>query len=118
MRFEVERKFLVADDGWRSAVVSRRRLTDGLIGRFETGSKVRVRLDEDRAWLTVKGARSGITRAEFEYAIPLSDAERLLSDVCTGHIVEKDRQRQCQPDRERRGRVQTSCCFFGQERVR
>ncbi len=91
MRFEVERKFLVADDGWRTGVVSRRRLTDGLIGRFETGNKVRVRLDEERAWLTVKGERVGLGRPEFEYEIPRADAESMLSLVCDTCLIEKTR---------------------------
>lgn len=91
MRFEVERKFLVADDGWRAGVISRRRLIDGLIGRFETGSKVRVRLDEDRAWLTVKGERVGLGRPEFEYEIPRTDAESMLSLVCDTCLIEKTR---------------------------
>ncbi|MER2250466.1 CYTH domain-containing protein [Methylorubrum podarium] len=91
MRFEVERKFLVADEGWRAGVTSRRRLTDGLIGQFETGNKVRVRLDEGRAWLTVKGERVGLGRPEFEYEIPRGDAESMLSLVCETCFIEKTR---------------------------
>ncbi len=90
MRFEIERKFLVADDGWRAAATGRRSLRDGLIGQFGNG-KVRVRLDEDRAWLTVKGARRGISRPEFEYPIPCADAEAMLGNVCTGGVIEKTR---------------------------
>lgn len=91
MRFEVERKFLVADEGWRAGVTTRRRLTDGLIGQFETGNKVRVRLDEGRAWLTVKGERVGLGRPEFEYEIPRADAESMLSLVCETCFIEKTR---------------------------
>ncbi|MEE7459108.1 adenylate cyclase [Methylorubrum populi] len=90
MRFEVERKFLVADDGWRAGVVRRHCLTDGLIGQFETG-KVRVRLDEERAWITVKGARVGLSRPEFEYEIPRPDAQSMLSLVCDTCLIEKTR---------------------------
>ncbi|WP_411902884.1 CYTH domain-containing protein [Methylorubrum thiocyanatum] len=91
MRFEVERKFLVADEGWQAGVTRRRRFTDGLIGQFETGNKVRVRLDEDRAWLTVKGERVGLGRPEFEYEIPRADAEAMLSLVCDTCFIEKTR---------------------------
>ncbi|MBB5762944.1 CYTH domain-containing protein [Methylorubrum rhodesianum] len=91
MRFEVERKFLVADEGWRTGVTSRRRLTDGLIGQFATGNKVRVRLDDDRAWLTVKGERVGLGRPEFEYEIPRADAQSMLSLVCDTCFIEKTR---------------------------
>lgn len=90
MRFEVERKFLVADDGWRAGVVRRRSLTDGLIGQFQTG-KVRVRLDDERAWITVKGERVGLARPEFEYEIPRADARSMLSLVCDTCLIEKTR---------------------------
>ncbi|MBD8909091.1 CYTH domain-containing protein [Methylorubrum zatmanii] len=90
MRFEVERKFLVSDDRWRAGVVSQRRLTDGLIGQFDMG-KVRVRLDEGRAWLTVKGARVGLGRPEFEYEIPRADAAAMLGLVCDTCLIEKTR---------------------------
>lgn len=90
MRLEIERKFLVTHEGWRSASSSVRRLKDGLVGRFERG-KVRVRLDDERAWLTVKGPRTGIARPEFEYEIPQADAEAMLQQVCTGCLIEKDR---------------------------
>ncbi|MER2267323.1 CYTH domain-containing protein [Methylobacterium oxalidis] len=90
MRVEIERKFRVAHDGWRAAATGRRILKDGLVGQFERG-KVRVRLEADRAWLTVKGARSGLARAEFEYPVPREDAEAMLAGVCTGCLVEKTR---------------------------
>ena len=90
MRLEIERKFLVAHDGWRSAVASVRHLKDGLVGHFARG-KVRVRLDGERAWLTVKGARDGIARPEFEYEIPYDDGCSMLDQVCTGRVIEKVR---------------------------
>ncbi|WP_182084330.1 CYTH domain-containing protein [Aureimonas sp. ME7] len=90
MQLEIERKLPVADDTWRAAATGCRTLRDGLVSQGERG-KVRVRLDGARARLAVKGARQGITRAEFEYKIPLGDAERLLADVCVGDVIEKDR---------------------------
>jgi adenylate cyclase len=90
MRYEVERKFLVADESWRLGVIQSRRLTDGLIGHF-VGGKVRVRLDEERAWLTVKGERAGLARPEFEYAVPRADAEAMLTLVCETCLIEKTR---------------------------
>lgn len=90
MRFEIERKFLVAHEGWRASATGRRGLRDGLVGQFGRG-KVRVRLDEGRAWLTVKGARLGIGRPEFEYEIPCADAEAMLREVCVGGVIEKTR---------------------------
>ncbi|GAA0283445.1 Inorganic triphosphatase [Methylorubrum aminovorans] len=90
MRYEVERKFLVAHAGWRDGVTSKRRLTDGLIGQFAS-AKVRVRLDEERAWLAVKGGRAGLARPEFEYEIPRADGEAMLGLVCEACLIEKTR---------------------------
>ncbi|KQT86204.1 CYTH domain-containing protein [Aurantimonas sp. Leaf443] len=90
MRLEIERKFLVTGDGWSRHIVSRHILRDGLISQTDRG-KVRVRIDAERAWLTVKGARSGIARAEYEYEIPLEDAEEMLRNVCRGQLIEKTR---------------------------
>lgn len=90
MRFEIERKFLVAHAGWREAATGRRHLRDGLVGHF-AAAKVRVRLEDEAAWLTVKGARQGLGRPEFEYAIPREDAEAMLRTVCVGCVIEKVR---------------------------
>lgn len=90
MAAEIERKFLVAGEAWREAVVRSERLRDGLIARFGDG-KVRVRQGEGRAWVAVKGPRLGFSRAEFEYEIPLADAEEMLATLCDGPILDKRR---------------------------
>jgi CYTH domain-containing protein len=91
MALEIERKFLLANDDWKREVIKSERLRDGLIGRFELG-KVRVRLSEGNAWLTIKGPSDGITRPEFEYEIPRADAEQMLRTLCQGDpILEKVR---------------------------
>jgi CYTH domain-containing protein len=92
MHFEIERKFLVVHDGWRAMATGNRRLCDGLVGPHGS-SKVRVRMDGERAWLTIKGPRAGLTRAEFEYEIPLGDADALLRHVCEEAPIEKIRHR-------------------------
>jgi CYTH domain-containing protein len=86
---EIERKFLLINDGWRDGVVQTQTLRDGLLARFGEG-KVRIRHAGDRAWITVKGARRGISRAEFEYEIPLEEAEEILS-ICELPHIEKVR---------------------------
>ncbi|TXN46568.1 response regulator [Methylobacterium sp. WL7] len=84
---EIERRFLVTDDGWMGSVTGWRRLTDGVLGELR-GVKIRVREDEGRAWLTVKGPREGLTRTEFEYEIPLCQARVMLdSDVIDEPVV-------------------------------
>ena len=90
MQIEIERKFLLANDGWKHAVIDSRHFRDGLIASGENG-KVRVRLSETRSTVTVKSARTGIRRTEFEYEVPRADAEAMLSVCCGAKIVEKTR---------------------------
>lgn len=90
MHEETERKFLISHDGWKARWVSRERLRDGLI-LAEGGRKLRVRIGETRATFCYKGAKSGSTRTEYEYVIPVDDAEALLKTQCDGRIVEKTR---------------------------
>ncbi len=90
MPLEIERKFLLAADSWRGDVVHSDRLTDGLLLRSDLG-KVRIRLGERGAWLTVKGRRNGISRLELEYEIPRSDALEMLLTLCDGPPLEKVR---------------------------
>jgi len=90
MSREIERKFLVADDGWRRHVLSVVRIRDGLLA-FRDGRKVRVRFYDDRATLTIKGPHEGLARDEFEYEIPASDAAILFQKHCHGEVLEKTR---------------------------
>ena len=91
MVLEIERKFLLANDTWKREIIKSEHMRDGLIARFGEG-KVRVRLTESSAWLTIKGARKGISRLEFEYEIPPADAEQMLRTFCQGDpILEKVR---------------------------
>jgi len=91
MAIEIERKFLVKDDRWRS-------LATGVVYRqgYITASRdrtVRVRVAGDRGFLTIKGKSVGLSRAEFEYAIPLEDAMTLLDTLCEPPLIEKVRYR-------------------------
>ena len=88
MRVEIERKFLVRSDAWR------RMADEGMICRqgylaSDDQKTVRVRRIGDRGFLTIKGATSGISRAEFEYEIDAADAGQLLT-LCET-VVEKIR---------------------------
>ena len=87
---EIERKFLVRNEDWRGQITGRVALRDGLLASA-SGRKVRVRASGDTATLTVKGGRRGIARDEFEYAIPIADANELLLRHCDGNIFEKTR---------------------------
>ena len=87
---EIERKFLVANDEWRQSAVRSVRIRDGLIAVYKD-RKVRVRICGDIATIAVKGPRTGIARPEFEYEIPMADAERMLSTLCQDDTLEKQR---------------------------
>jgi adenylate cyclase len=87
---EIERKFLVANGGWKSSVVKSARIRDGLVAIFN-GRKARVRIMEDHATIALKGVHRGAGRAEFEYTIPVSDAEEILRTMCDDRVLEKVR---------------------------
>jgi adenylate cyclase len=87
---EIERKFLVANDEWKRSIVRSVSIRDGLIAAYKD-RKVRIRISGNAATIAIKGPRTGITRAEFEYGIPLSDAERMLSTICRDDTLEKQR---------------------------
>lgn len=90
MSLEIERKFLVAHDGWKASVTRSAGITDGLIS-MSNGRKTRVRIADGRATLTVKGQYSGSTRSEFEYPIPVFDAEEILRTMCDDRVLKKTR---------------------------
>ena len=89
MGIEIERKFLVASDAWRSEVVSSTPMSQGYLGGG--ASTIRVRQTADQAFLTIKGKAKNFSRAEFEYPIPIADAAEMLSTMAVGTIVEKIR---------------------------
>ena len=94
MGIEIERKFLVVGDAWRTQVSHAQRMVHGYLVDAaqlrDARSSVRVRIAGDAAWLNIKSAQHGIARQEYEYAIPRADAERMLNDLCVGN-VEKTR---------------------------
>lgn len=89
MGIEIERKFLVSGDGWRQPVERQTRFSQGYLSRDPLRT-VRVRIAGDVAFLTIKGQTRGASRAEFEYAIPVADAQQLLA-MSDGPVVEKIR---------------------------
>jgi adenylate cyclase len=87
MGTEIERKFLVHGTQWRQGVGVP--FSQGYLNRDKERT-VRVRIAGDKAFLTIKGISRGATRAEFEYEIPVADAEHLLQ-MSDGPIVQKTR---------------------------
>ena len=89
MALEIERKFLVEGPGWpRGNGV---RLSQCYLNR-DKHRTVRIRIAGGNAFLTVKGVTQGATRVEFEYEIPVADAEQMLK-LSDGPIIEKIRHR-------------------------
>lgn len=90
MATEIERKFLVTGDGWKSASDGTR-IAQGYLS-IDADRTVRVRLAGNEAWLTIKGRTEGISRAEFEYPIPPDEARELLK-LCLPSVIDKTRHR-------------------------
>ena len=89
MPLEIERKFLLAADDWRDAIESSERLAQGYLGG--ESASVRVRIGGGRAFLNIKARVRGVARSEFEYPVPLADAEQMLAELCLPGRIEKIR---------------------------
>ncbi|MCP4143579.1 MAG: CYTH domain-containing protein [Chloroflexi bacterium] len=88
MGLEIERKYLVRDDSWR--IGEGRISRQGYIQNEKDGI-VRVRIIGNKAVLTIKGGTTGITRLEYEYEIPVDEANEMLEKLCEKPIIEKIR---------------------------
>jgi adenylate cyclase len=89
MAVEIERKFLVKNNAWRKQVTESKACVQGYVAT-KPGCTVRVRIMGNQGFLTLKGARKGITRAEYEYPVPMEHAESMLNCL-TGGLVHKTR---------------------------
>lgn len=90
MAVEIERKFLVIGDAWRAAATERIAMRQGYLTKSGPNS-VRIRLTGDEARLNMKSAEIGTTRLEFDWAVPRSDAEQILDQLCHRPLIEKVR---------------------------
>lgn len=95
MAIEIEKKFLLKSDAWRQLLETSTRIAQGYLNA-EPARTVRVRIKGDQGFLTIKGqSDDGMSRLEFEYPIPFSDAEALLK-LCpnvldkTRHLIPQD----------------------------
>lgn len=89
MGIEIERKFLLKDVSFKEAATSKSLYKQGYIEGPLTAT-VRVRVIEDKGYMTIKSKSVNFTRSEYEYEIPLADAEEMLALLC-GNKVEKYR---------------------------
>ena len=94
MGTEIERKYLVRKAEWRSykenLAIAGAQYCQGYIPT-SNGTTVRLRIIGNTGYITIKGKTEGYTRSEFEYPIPLQDAEQMLSDLCVKPLIEKIR---------------------------
>jgi adenylate cyclase len=88
---EIERKFLITSEEFKSAAYSSKRIKQGYLSTVPERT-VRIRIKEDKAYLTIKGlsSKNGLSRYEWEKEIPVNDAEQLL-ELCQEGIIDKTR---------------------------
>ena len=98
---EIERKYLIKKDEWQSykqySSVTGTKYCQGYIPTGNT-TTVRLRTIDKQGYITIKGETTGYTRSEFEYPIPLEDAEEMLSTLCLKPLIEKIRYKVNQND--------------------
>jgi adenylate cyclase len=88
MAVEIERKFRVLNDSWRSEISQSTLLRQGYLANTARAS-IRVRLAGSQGWLSVKGMTAGVSRAEYETPIATADASEMLDTLCEGPLIEK-----------------------------
>ncbi|MDQ2068276.1 CYTH domain-containing protein [Natronospira bacteriovora] len=92
MAREIERKFLVRNDDWRAVVQDRQHFRQGYLTDHRHGkASVRLRLRGEQAELNIKSLELGVSRQEYEYPIPATEAREMLDHLCPGPQVEKFR---------------------------
>lgn len=87
---EIERKFLVRDDSWRTQVNASAFYHQGYLANTRACS-IRIRVAGEEATLTIKSATPGMSRDEYEYPVPVKQATEMLSKLCEGTAIEKTR---------------------------
>lgn len=90
MATEIEHKFLLANDDWRDEIDKSVYYKQGYLNANKQSS-VRVRIADDKAWINIKSATLGTQRQEYEYLIPVSDANEMLDTLCDKPLIEKTR---------------------------
>ena len=94
MGIEIERKFLMKNDDWKAHVTETHIIKQGYLqsGLDKTQkSSVRIRISNKLANINVKSVELSAVRQEFEYEIPLHDAEQMLATLCGDVVIEKTR---------------------------
>ena len=90
MPIEIERKYLLLDESWRLQADAGMKMRQGYLSNNEKSS-IRVRISGKMANLNIKSATPGCVRSEYEYPVPLAEAEELLQNLCHDALIEKVR---------------------------
>ena len=90
MAKEIERKYIVINDVYKTLAYECSYIKQGYIST-EKESTIRIRIIDKEAFITIKGITIGITRNEWEYKIPYSDACEMLDNITKGNLIEKRR---------------------------
>ncbi|VAW93548.1 hypothetical protein MNBD_GAMMA22-777 [hydrothermal vent metagenome] len=90
MALEIERKYLLKNDSWRSLCCEGKKYIQGYLIGSDLAS-VRIRLEGDNAFLNIKSMSLGIVRSEYEYVLPNDDAVEMLENLCVKPLISKTR---------------------------
>jgi adenylate cyclase len=90
MGIEIERKFLVKNNNWRNQVLPGVKFLQGYFATNKHCS-IRIRIEGDQAAINIKSATIDITRSEYNYPVPVSDAREMLQNLCEKPLIEKTR---------------------------
>ena len=89
MALEVERRFLIKNDNWKEFINKKIYIEQGYLSKSLDGWIIRVRLTSKNSKIALKKHIKGFTNFEFEYSIPRSDAETIMSNL--SNTIKKDR---------------------------
>ena len=90
MAIEIEHKFLLANNDWRQQITRSVKYRQGYLSS-QANSSIRIRISDEHAWLNIKSATIGTHRHEYEYEIPLPDANEIINNLCRKPLIEKTR---------------------------
>ncbi len=89
MALEIERRFLIKDDSWKKFITKKIYIEQGYLSKSLDGWMIRIRFTGKKSKIALKKHIKGFTNFEFEYSIPRSDAETIMSNI--SNIIKKER---------------------------
>ena len=90
MPIEIERKFLLLNDSWRSNITGNQPIVQGYLANTDKSS-VRVRISGSKADINIKSTTLGVSRMEYEHPLPVNEAKEMLDQLCIQPLITKTR---------------------------